>query len=67
MELVINFLNTCGRHWTALALPMLVQSSVLILLLLALETVLRRRVRAAVRYALWLLVWIKLVLPPTLS
>ena len=36
-------------------------------LLFALEWALRRKVRAAVRYALWLMVLAKLLLPPSLA
>ncbi|MHC4345541.1 MAG: M56 family metallopeptidase, partial [Planctomycetota bacterium] len=43
------------------------QSSVLIVILLALDLILRRKVRAVVRYCLWMLVLLKLVLPTSLS
>jgi beta-lactamase regulating signal transducer with metallopeptidase domain len=46
---------------------MLIQSSVLILVLWLLDLVLRHRVRAVVRYWIWLLILVKLVLPPSLS
>jgi general secretion pathway protein D len=46
---------------------MLWQSSLLIGLLFALDLLMRRRVRPAVRYALWLVVLVKLVLPPSLA
>ena len=46
---------------------MLWQSSLLIAALLALDLALHRRVRAAVRYALWLVVLLKLLLPPSLA
>ena len=49
------------------AWPMLWQSSLLIAVIWALDVALRRKARAAVRYALWLLVLLKLVLPPSLS
>ena len=42
---------------------MLVQVTILVLVLFALELLLRNRVRAVVRYWLWLLVLVKLVLP----
>ena len=44
---------------------MLIQSSLLILILLAIDAVLRKRVRAVFRYWIWMLVLIKLVLPPS--
>src|SRR5262245_17622304 len=43
------------------------QSSLLIALIYVLDLALRRKVRAAVRYALWLIVLVKLVLPPSLA
>jgi beta-lactamase regulating signal transducer with metallopeptidase domain len=46
---------------------MLWQSSLLIGLMLGVEWMLRKRVRAAVRYALWLVVLAKLLLPPSLA
>jgi len=63
----INLLNTWGRTFCAYAWNVLLQSSVLIVLLLLLDLVLRRRVRAVVRYAVWLLVFVKLLLPPALA
>ncbi len=59
------------NHWGArlvdFALPMLIQSSLLIVVLFALDVLLRQRVRAVVRYALWMLLLVKLVLPPSLA
>jgi hypothetical protein len=46
---------------------MLWQSSLLIGVLFALDLLLRRKLRAAVRYALWLVVLVKLLLPPSLA
>ena len=46
---------------------MLVQSSVLIVLLLIIDFLLRKRVRAVFRYCLWMLVLVKLILPSSLS
>jgi beta-lactamase regulating signal transducer with metallopeptidase domain len=46
---------------------MLWQSSLLIALVLALDLLVGNRVRAAVRYALWLIVLLKLLLPPSLA
>ena len=51
----------------AFNLVLLIQSSILILMLLLLDRVLRKRVRAVLRYWIWLLVLLKLVLPPDLS
>ena len=62
MYLIVETLNQWGAQALRLAWPLLWQSSLLIGLLFAVEALLRRRVRAAVRYALWLVVLFKLVL-----
>jgi type II secretory pathway component GspD/PulD (secretin)/beta-lactamase regulating signal transducer with metallopeptidase domain len=67
MNLLIETLNGWADAALQFAWPMLWQSSLLIGLLLAVDLLLRRRLRAAVRYALWLLVLAKLVLPPSLA
>lgn len=64
---LVNLLNAAGRAFVAFAGPMLIQSSVLIVILAALDLVLRKRVKAVVRYWIWLLVLAKLLLPPSLS
>jgi len=46
---------------------MLIQSSLLIGILLLADTLLRQRVRAVFRYWIWMLVLVKLVLPPSLG
>lgn len=63
----IETLNFWGERAMSVAWPMLWQASVLIALLLVLDFALRRKVRAAVRHALWLVVLVKLVLPPSLA
>lgn len=67
MNLTIESLNLWGARALDFAWPVLWQSSLLIGLLFTLDVALRRRVRAAVRYALWLTVLVKLVLPPALA
>jgi beta-lactamase regulating signal transducer with metallopeptidase domain len=67
MNLILESLNQWGVQALRVAWPMLWQSSLLIGLLFAAEALLRHRVRAAVRYALWLVVLLKLVLPPALA
>lgn len=52
------------NHWVW---PMLWQSSLLIGLLFVIDFTLKRKLRPAVRYALWLVVLVKLVLPPSLA
>ncbi|MHB8521610.1 MAG: M56 family metallopeptidase [Limisphaerales bacterium] len=67
MNTLIESLNHWGSSFTGFALPMLVQSGLLIAVLLTVNVLLRKRVRATVRYALWMLVLVKLVLPPSLT
>ena len=67
MNTLIEALNAWADHALRFAWPMLWQSSLLIALLFALELLLRRKVRPAVRYALWLVVLVKLLLPPSLA
>ncbi len=59
----VDFLNRYGQSFWDFAGAMLVQVTILVVVLLALELLLRNRVRAVVRYWLWLLVLVKLVLP----
>ena len=63
----IETLNQLGGRFLAFAGPMLWQSSLLIMAVWTLDRLLARRVRAAVRHALWLVVLAKLLLPPTLA
>ena len=55
------------RAFIDFAIPMLIQSSALIIILLALDLILRKRIRAVFRYWIWMIVLVKLILPPTLS
>ena len=67
MTTLIDLMNRWGGTFLAIAGPLIVQSSILILLLLLIQPLLRRRVRASVRYAIWMLVPLKLLLPPGLA
>jgi len=67
MNPLIETLNRFGQNALHFAWPMLWQSSVLIAILFIADFTLRRRVRAAVRYALWLVLLVKLLLPPSLA
>ena len=67
VESGINLLNSVGHAFCIHAWSAFVQSSVLIVVLLALDFLLRKRVRAVVRYSVWLLIFVKLLLPPTLA
>ena len=64
---LVEALNGWGEHALRFAWPMLWQSSLLITAVFALDFSLRRKVRAAVRYSLWLVVLVKLLLPPSLA
>ncbi len=71
MSQVINSclvgLNNIGRVFWGYAAGMFVQAGVLIVLLLIIDSLLRKRLLASLRYCLWMLIFVKLVLPPTLS
>ena len=67
MNFLIETLNQLGGHFLDFAWPMLWQSSLLIALVLAVDFSLARKIRASVRHALWLVVLVKLLLPPTLA
>jgi beta-lactamase regulating signal transducer with metallopeptidase domain/peroxiredoxin len=67
MSEFVSGMNSAGGAFVAFAVRMLIQSSVLILILLILDRLLRKRVRAVVRYWIWMLVLVKLLLPPSLS
>jgi beta-lactamase regulating signal transducer with metallopeptidase domain/type II secretory pathway component GspD/PulD (secretin) len=67
MNSPIQSLNSFADLALRSAWPMLWQSSLLIVTLFLLDFALRRKVRAAVRYALWLVLLIKLLLPPSLA
>src|SRR5262249_14744694 len=67
MNSLIEFLNTHATGLMDFAVVMIWQSSILITIVFAFEWLLRRRIRAAIRYALWLVVLVKLLVPPTLA
>ncbi|MBL9173745.1 MAG: M56 family metallopeptidase, partial [Verrucomicrobiales bacterium] len=64
---MIHFLNEAGRQALAVASAMLWQTAVLVLALLLVEFLVGRRMRASLRCGLWLLVILKLLLPPSLK
>ena len=64
MNAFIASLNSWSECVLSLVWPMFWQSSLLILVLVSMDLALRRRVRAAVRYLFWLVLLVKLVLPP---
>ena len=64
---MIPFLNDAGRQALAVASSMLWQTAVLVLVLILVEFLAGRRMRASLRCGLWLLVILKLLLPPSLK
>ena len=67
MNAILEQINSAGLKFVEFALPMFVQSVVLIVILLLADFALRKKVRAVFRYWIWLLVLVKLVLPASLS
>ncbi len=63
---IVEILNRAGAGFCGFAAAMLLQSGALIVLLYLVDLLIRKRVRAVVRYGMWMLVFVKLVLPPTL-
>ena len=60
MNTIIDWLNLGGARLGGFALSTLQQSTVLTALLFALDLTLRKKVRATVRYAIWMLALLKL-------
>ncbi|MCP4609201.1 MAG: hypothetical protein GY845_10860 [Planctomycetes bacterium] len=67
MNAILEQINSAGLKFVEFALPMFVQSVVLIVILLLADFALRKKVRAVFRYWIWMLVLVKLVLPASLS
>jgi beta-lactamase regulating signal transducer with metallopeptidase domain len=67
MSFIIEHLNAMGAQALAVAWPMLWQTSLLIVLMLAIDRLVLRKLRPGMRYVLWLAVLVKLVLPPSLA
>ncbi len=63
----ITGLNNIGQGFWNYAAGIFIQVSVLIVLLLIIDFLLRKRVRAVFRYCLWMLVFVKLVLPASFT
>jgi beta-lactamase regulating signal transducer with metallopeptidase domain/type II secretory pathway component GspD/PulD (secretin) len=64
---MIESLNVWGAQFVDFALPILWQSSLLMAVVFAFDFLLRRKIRPAVRYTLWFVIFIKLLIPPTLA
>ena len=63
----LSGLNHLGGIFSRYAVGAFLQSALLVIVLFGMDLLLRKRVRAVVRYCIWLLVLVKLILPPTLS
>ncbi len=63
MDAVVEHINSSGKAFVDFALAMLIQSTALVVLLLMLDLLLRDRIRASIRYCLWMLVFVQLLLP----
>ncbi len=63
----ITGLNNIGQGFWDYAAGVFIQVSILIILLLILDFLLRKRVRAVFRYCLWTLLFVKLVLPASFT
>jgi bla regulator protein BlaR1 len=64
MDVLLEYINSVGKIFVGFSLPMLAQSGVVIGILLLTESLLRKRVRAAYRYWLGMLILVQLILPP---
>src|SRR5689334_23003272 len=67
MNSVVESLNLWGSQAANVAWPLFWQSSLLMVVVFALDLVLRHKLRAAVRYALWLVILLKLLIPPSFA
>lgn len=66
MNSIIETLNQVGVWFVGFSADMLIQASALIVLLFAVDWFLRKRIRSVIRYWIWTLVLVKLLLPPSL-
>ena len=64
---MIHTINHLAASWWDWMWPMFWQATIIIVLVAAVDRVLRRRVWPEVRYTLWLLVLLKLAVPPMFS
>src|SRR6266568_4381089 len=66
-DAVIERLNLWGDHCARIGWPLLWQSSLLIVGVFIADFFLRRKIRPSVRQALWFVVLVKLLLPPSFA
>jgi len=63
----LSGLNRLGNAFSSCAANTFLQSALLVILLFGIDLLVRKRVRAVFRHGVWLLVLVKLLLPPTLA
>jgi beta-lactamase regulating signal transducer with metallopeptidase domain len=66
IDICVATVNETGRAFYDCAAGMFVQVAVLVAVLLCVDGFLRKRIRATLRYWIWMLVFVKLLLPPSL-
>jgi beta-lactamase regulating signal transducer with metallopeptidase domain len=64
---MINQINNIALSWWGWMISMLWQVGLLIILIACIDTIIKRWAWPQLRYALWLLVLLKLVVPPSIS
>ncbi|MHC4834887.1 MAG: M56 family metallopeptidase, partial [Planctomycetota bacterium] len=62
---MMTYLNSISEHWFTWQWAMLWQTAVLIAIIWTVDLCIRRWAWPQVRYALWMLVLVKLLIPPT--
>jgi len=67
MSEMLEFINSIGKAFVEFAWPLFIRSSALMAILLLAELLLRKKVRAAIRYWMWMLVPIQLLVPISAS
>ena len=67
MNTLVTLSNNVGAVFCKHAAGVFVQTAILVVVLYTIDLLLRKRIRAVFRYCVWLLVLVKLILPPTLS
>jgi|GEM_PF-3374424 len=66
IDICVTTVNVAGRAFCDYAAGMFVQIAVLVAVLLCIDWLSRKRIRATLRYWIWMLVFVKLLLPPSL-
>ena len=64
---MLGHINSIGKAFVEFAWPLFIRSSALMAILLLAELLLRKRVRAAIRYWMWMLVPMQLLVPVSMS